>query len=91
MIIFKKYFQNLEIDFLNVDVEGFDYDVLNSINFEKYRPKVICIETVKYRSEFELQRDYEIIKLLEKSGYIAYAQNFVNTIFVEKNYLSKVV
>ena len=33
-----------EIDFLSIDVEGFDLDVLYSNNWEKYKPKVILIE-----------------------------------------------
>ena len=32
---------NIEIDFLDVDVEGFDYQVLSSNNWNKYRPKLI--------------------------------------------------
>lgn len=89
--IFENYFNGYEVDFLNIDVEGFDYEVISSINFQKYRPKVICVETVKYRSELNLRRDYKIIQLVESNGYVIYAQNFVNTIFVEKTYLTKVV
>lgn len=32
------------IDFIKVDVEGFEYEVLEGNDWEKYRPKVICIE-----------------------------------------------
>lgn len=32
------------IDFMKVDVEGFEYEVLNGNDWSKYRPKVICIE-----------------------------------------------
>ena len=35
---------NKIIDFLNVDVEGLDFDVIKSINFTKYRPKIILVE-----------------------------------------------
>lgn len=31
-------------DFLNIDVEGHDLEVLQSIDLEKYRPEIICIE-----------------------------------------------
>ena len=37
-------FKNQKIDFLNIDVEGGDYETLKSINLDIYRPKVICIE-----------------------------------------------
>ncbi len=33
------------IDFLSVDCEGFDFSVLKSNDWNKYRPKVVCIET----------------------------------------------
>ena len=34
----------LEIDLLTVDVEGQDYQVLKSINLDKYKPKLIVVE-----------------------------------------------
>ena len=40
-------FKNKRIDFLNIDVEGADYETLLSLNFEVYRPRVICIEITK--------------------------------------------
>ena len=36
--------KNQEINFLTIDVEGLDFDVLKSNNFEKYKPKMILIE-----------------------------------------------
>ncbi len=37
-------FINRKIDFLNIDLEGADYEALKSLDFNTYRPKVICIE-----------------------------------------------
>ena len=39
-------FINRKIDFLNVDLEGADYEALLSLDFDTYRPKVICIEII---------------------------------------------
>jgi FkbM family methyltransferase len=33
------------IDFMKIDVEGFEYEVLKGNDWTKYRPKVICIES----------------------------------------------
>ena len=44
-IIFNKYVKQNKFDFLNIDLEGFDEKVLYSINFDRYRPKVISVET----------------------------------------------
>ena len=37
---------NRIIDFLKIDVEGYEYEVLSSINFEKYKPRIVVIESV---------------------------------------------
>ncbi len=34
-------------DFITLDTEGFNMEVLSTMNFEKYRPKVICVETIQ--------------------------------------------
>ena len=37
-------FINRKIDFLKIDLEGADYEALQSLDFNIYRPKVICVE-----------------------------------------------
>lgn len=37
-------YKNKKIDFLNIDIEGNDFEALTSINFDTYRPRIICIE-----------------------------------------------
>lgn len=45
------------IDLLSIDVEGMDGELLMSMNWKKYRPKVVIVE------------DKEVRKFLEKLGY----------------------
>ena len=33
------------IDFINIDVEGFDYKILTQVNIQKLKPNLISIET----------------------------------------------
>jgi FkbM family methyltransferase len=40
-------FKNRKIDFLNVDVEGADLEALQSLNFNTYKPKIICVEIIE--------------------------------------------
>jgi FkbM family methyltransferase len=40
----KNHHKNQEIDFISVDVEGTEIDVLKGLNIEKYKPKVFIIE-----------------------------------------------
>ena len=58
-------FANKKIDFLDIDVEGADMDVLESLDFEKYSPKLICIEVIKENNE-----DSDIFNFLRKKDYI---------------------
>jgi len=68
---------NQSIDFLTIDVEGFDYKVLLSNNWDKYKPDVILIEI---SCEFENLYSHEIYKLLNKKGYKCFAKTY-NTVF----------
>jgi FkbM family methyltransferase len=43
----KQVFEENQVDainFINIDVEGFEYNVIEGNDWEKYRPQVICIE-----------------------------------------------
>ena len=40
-------FKDKQIDFLNIDVEGADFEALRSLDFKTYNPKIICIEIIE--------------------------------------------
>ena len=46
-IIRNSKFKINDIDFLSIDVEGNELNVLKGLNFKKYRPKIISIEFIK--------------------------------------------
>ena len=46
-ILNQSKFKNRQIDFLNIDVEGADFEVLKSLDFTIYEPKIICIEIME--------------------------------------------
>lgn len=70
--------QEQEIDFMSVDVEGLDLEVLKSNNWEKYRPKMVLAEILK--SSLHQIEDTEIHLFLKKQGYNIYAKS-INTVF----------
>jgi len=51
---------------LHIDVEGFDYEVLKSLNFRQSRPSVIMAEH-KHLSASDL---YSMTELLDDNGYL---------------------
>jgi hypothetical protein len=51
------------IDFLSIDTEGSEFEILNAFDFRKYSFGVICVE-----HNFTINRD-KIRALLEGNGY----------------------
>lgn len=67
-------------EFLSVDIEGMDYDILQSADFEKYGyPSVICVEALQYREPQKL------ISMMAKRGYIPLIRLSINLLFVRMN------
>ena len=62
---------------MSVDVEGYDYEVLKSNNWKKFKPKLICIEVVGL-----VEKNIE--KFLVKIGYKKVCKNHNNLIFLLK-------
>lgn len=87
--IFKEYFSDGEIDFLNIDTEGLDFDILKTIDFKSYIPKVVCVETVDYRPTGKQKKQNDILKFLQSKGYVVYGETGLNTIFVKQNVLNE--
>ncbi len=71
------------IDFLNLDVEGLDFEILKNWDFKKYRPKLICVEIRDLKTK---STNKKIIDLLWESGYKMISNNVVNGIFVNKEF-----
>lgn len=67
-----------EIDFITIDVEGFDFNVLRSLDLNKYRPGLILIEMLSETLEDIIYN--EISFYLKKFDYKPYAKTF-NTVF----------
>ena len=81
-IIKKTKFSNKTIDFLNIDAEGYDYQVLLGLNLKKYKPKVICIEiSPLVDKKNEQYKNTKIYKYLLKHGYKLSWKGFNSFIF----------
>ncbi len=67
-----------KIDFMSIDVEGLDMEVLMSNNWEKYKPEVLAVECI-YQDNDDI-REMETAVYLKKLGYSFFA-NTINTFF----------
>jgi hypothetical protein len=69
-----------EIDFLNLDVEGLDFEILNAWDFVNFPPKLICVEHKKFDGD---QSTGDVKELLIQKGYRMRAFNSINAIFTK--------
>jgi FkbM family methyltransferase len=71
---------NTAIDFMSIDIEGFEYKVLTSNDWNKFRPKILLIEILDFN--IERYMDNPISSFLYNKGYKIIAKT-KNTIFFE--------
>lgn len=71
-------------DFLSIDIESLDLAVLRTLDFDRFRPKVICTETIIALS---LGMDPEMTKFLSSKGYEPRGMTYANTIYVDRSLL----
>lgn len=73
-------------DFLSIDIEGLDLAVLQSLDFSKYPIPIICSETCIYSENHIKPKDKAIAAFMDSKGYFIYADTYINTIFVNKDW-----
>lgn len=73
------------LDFLSIDVEGLDFEIIQSLDFSQYAPKVICLETVRYGDTKNESKMNNMIAYILEKGYLVYADTHFNTIFCKKD------
>ena len=83
--IMKKYVKGA-VDFMSIDAEGLDMEVLTSNDWIKYRPTLLCVETVDFidiltSGKKDSDRKSIIDRFLYQKGYREYVSNGLNTIY----------
>lgn len=72
------------IDFLTIDVEGLDFSVLKSNDWNCYRPKLVLVEALSQILEDTL--DSEIYHFMRQHRYKLFAKTFNTLFFCEETY-----
>lgn len=76
-------------DFLSIDIEGLDLLVLKTLDFITSPIPVICVETCIYSENHVRPKNSEIINFMLSQNYFIYADTYINTIFVNKDWFYK--
>ena len=79
--LFKNFKKLDKIDFINIDVEGVELDVLKSLDFKTYKPQLICIEIHNKKKMFDTNYKYlksnEVYNFLINKGYqVVWKKNY---------------
>ena len=59
-ILNRDKYKDVKIDFLNIDVEGADFKVLDGLSFQKFNPELICVEI--HDKEIKESKIYNFLK-----------------------------
>lgn len=79
--IIKEYF-NSHPNFISIDTEGLDLEILQSLDFDKYTPEVICVETITFGYLNNTEKKIsDISDFMHSKGYVTYADTHINTIY----------
>ena len=79
-------YKNRKIDFLDLDIEGADLEALESLDFSRYKPEMICAEIVDKNQPIndDNLKNSNIYKFLIAKSYSKIWSGMFNHIFVIK-------
>jgi hypothetical protein len=83
--ILDKYLQpGQKIDFLSIDVEGMDDELLQAFDFVNFAPSYLLIEDLDFINNKSNQNSKKIARFLKKQGYVFVSQIFNTAIWQKK-------
>jgi FkbM family methyltransferase len=89
----KKHKNLMKIDFLNIDVEGSEINVLRSLDFTRYKPQLICVEIHNTKNLYDTNYNYlksnSIYKYLINKKYKIVWKKKYSFIFERKKNVKK--
>lgn len=78
-----------EVHLLNLDTEGYEQSILESLFNLNVNPWVICVEDLGYLAETVINSD--IHNLLYQKNYILFVRTFLSSIYVRKDVIRSLV
>ena len=71
-------------NFVSLDTEGLDEQILESFDFSRCRPEVFCVEAVAYYDHQDNRSNDAIGDRLLDQGYLCYADVHINRVYVDE-------
>lgn len=81
--VLSEYCASREIDFINIDTEGFDMEVLQGNDWRKFSPALVCIESIAHniRESDKSEKGDNHESFLISVGYKKVYDNGLNSIY----------
>lgn len=70
-------------DFLSIDTEGHDLPILMSLDWHRFRPAVVCVETLSFSTRLAGRKDETVTRYLATQSYSVHADTWINTLYVD--------
>ena len=77
-----EHFPDGRLDFLSIDIEGHDEEVIKSIDYDFVRPAIICIETGVYKGG-KIDDMLGLVDFFKSKNYYLTADTSINSIFID--------
>jgi hypothetical protein len=76
------------IDFMSIDVEGFDLPVLRSNDWNRFRPRCVLAEALGLSLDEAM--DCEVVRFMRKQNYELFAKSFNTLIFRDRDWRPRI-
>jgi FkbM family methyltransferase len=80
------HFGTASPDFLSIDVEGLEFAILEKLDLKRFRPKVICVDTLVTGT---LAQNPKSTAYLTARGYEVRGMTYPNTLYMDKALLKE--
>lgn len=83
--LLEKAYNINNINFLSIDIEGQEFNLIKAINFDKYRPEIICIEALDIETGKKDKDTENFIRFMAIKNYSLLSDTNINLIFKNNN------
>lgn len=83
--VVKEHFSQRALNFVSIDVEGLDLNILRTFDFDACRPEAFCVETMSYNDQLKTYKRTEVTDFMLSKSYMVFADTRVNTIFARND------
>ena len=84
----ENYIGSKQINLLNIDIEGGEYEILSDFLNLKIYPWIICVEEIGMYAE-NITQESQIYKILNKNSYLFVGRTFLTSIYIHSGSIKK--